>query len=308
MSKGIIIKGRRITTPVVLSTYGGHWGTGLMPIALSPRYVKFMNLIRETGTTQLAKSSTAYCHRGKFLWYDPRTWKNVQPIGRNRRSLLNSFGHTNLGLSLNLRFIRIAIVWGFKVIVNFAPDFSKSSEEVIAEALFAVAISKKILGDYFVAIEIVPSCGNRKYCVSATAGPTADIIRAIKKVFPEIIVMVKKNKDHKTEDVIEWEMAGMDILHGINTVFFETVYPGWESPLADVGGGCISGEDITKIALEDNLKSRKATKAFMIFGGGNMTVDDIQRCFDCGADSASICTVASIDTPEAEKIIRMFNS
>jgi len=308
MSKGIVINGKQVATPVVLSTYGGHWGTGLMPIALSPRYLKFMNLIWETETTQLAKSSTAYCHRGNFSWYDPRTWKNVQLIGRNCRSLLNSFGHANLGISLNLRFIRIAIALGFKVIVNFAPDFSKSQEEVIAEALFAMAASKKILGNNFIAIEIVPSCGNREYCVSDNAGLTADVIRAIKKAFPEIIVIVKKGMDHKTENVVEWEMAGMDILHGINTVSFGTVYPGWASPLADAGGGCISGEDITKIAFEDNLKSRKATNAFMIFGGGNMTVDDIQRCFDCGANSASICSVASIDTLEAEKIIRTFNS
>ncbi|HLN19422.1 MAG TPA: HisA/HisF-related TIM barrel protein, partial [Patescibacteria group bacterium] len=120
--------------------------------------------------------------------------------------------------------------------------------------------------------------------------------------------IVKKGINHPTEAVVEWTTAGMDILHGINAVPHGLVYPGKISPLADVGGGAISGADITKIALEDNYKSRKATDVPMIFGGGNTNVDDVKRCFDLGADAVSICTVASEDTVEAERIIRFFNT
>jgi dihydroorotate dehydrogenase (NAD+) catalytic subunit len=302
MSGRIRVNGGVSFTPVIVSTICGHWGAGLMPLVLKPDYLSFMKLVRETGTTELTKSSTFEGRRGNFIWWNPYSWKYVQRIGEG--SLLNAYAHTNLGIHFNVRMMALARNLGFDVIPNFAPDFSKPAEEIIKEALYAV----EMIVDYgFKIIEFVPSCPNRNHCVADNVEIMAECIKAVKKRWPHIFVIVKKGLQHPTEAIQEWKSAGMDMLHGINAIPYETVLSGKVSPLAHVGGGAVSGDVIREIAFEDNCKSRKVYSGPMIFGGGISNYQEILKCFKHGADIVSICKVARCDVKEAKKIIRLFN-
>jgi len=306
MGRGIVVGGNKIS-PVVISTICGHWGSGMLPLIFLPEYLFFMVLIRRTETTELVKSSTYSNYRGHFLWYDPRTWRSVQFFGKN--SLINAYSHTNLGIYWNVKMMRVSHGLGYRAILNFAPDFSKKTPEVIEEVLFAISTARKILGDIFFAIGIVPSCPNRCHIMAENVRITADCIRAIKIKYPKLAVIVKKALEQPTEAVSEWELAGMDILHGINTVPYHRLFPDRVSPLEDMGGGGISGGMISEIAFQDNCKSRLAVNVPIIFGGGIMTVDDVSRCFEYGgANAVSICTVVRCDTKEAVRIIEKFNA
>lgn len=302
MKKGIIINEEVIVTPIVVSTICGHWGTGLMPLALQPGYLSFLKLVRKTRTTELVKSSTFSNRWGNFIWWNPYTWKYVQRIGKD--SILNAYAHTNLGLNFNLEMITLARNLDFNAVPNFAPDFSKPKEITIKEVLQAVKI---VLSKGIKVIEIVPSCPNRGYCVADNPAVVTNCIRAVKKKYPQAVIIIKKGLEHSIEAVQGWEAAGMDILHGINAVLYETVFPGKISPLKKVGGGAISGTAITNIAFKDNCKTRKAISVPMIFGGGIMTRDWAFRCFDYGADAISICTVVRCNVKEAKRIVKTFN-
>lgn len=302
MKKGIIINGKNIITPIVVSTICGHWGTGLMPLAFRPEYLSLMNLIKRTKTTELVKSSTFQNHRGNFIWYDPRTWKYVQRIDHD--TLHNAYSHSNMGIDFNVKMMAIARKLGYNPIVNFAPDFSKEPQDVISEVLHAVEVA---VSYGFYVIEIVPSCPNRAHCMVNNIRVTADCISAVKKRWPNVILIIKKGIQHPTEAVREWELAGMDILHGINTVPWKIIFPNQISPLQTVGDGAISGAIIFPIAFPDNCKSRKVISVPMIFGGGIGNATQAFQCFDNGANAVSICTVGRCDIPEAKRMIWKFN-
>ena len=302
MKKGIFIDGKLIITPITISTICGHWGTGLMPLAFRPDYLSFLKLVRDTGTTELVKSSTYEFRRGNFIWYDTYKWKYAQKIGQN--SMLNAYSHTNLGIKTNAKMMAIARNLGFNVVPNFAPDFSKETEDVIAEALYAVEMAA---ANGFMIMELVPSCSNRNYDIKKNIIATANCIKAVKKKYPEVTIIIKKGLQHPTEAVQEWEKAGMDILHGINAVSYTNIFPNKTSPLQNVGGGAISGTIIAETALEDNIKSRKAYSGPMIFGGGIGNVDQALKCFDCGANAVSSCTGVRYNMPEAKRMIKKFN-
>ena len=302
MKKGIFINGKLIITPITISTICGHWGTGLMPLAFRPDYLSFLKLIRETKTTELAKFSTYKFRRGNFIWFNPYKWKYAQRISHD--SMLNAYSHTNLGIEINAKMMAFARNLGFNIVPNFAPDFSKNVDGVFEEIRFAV---KLIIKYGFRIIEIVPSCQNRKYDVKKNVDSMAICLRRIKAKYPQLIIIVKKGLQHPTEAVQEWELAGMDILHGINAVPYANILPNKISPLQNVGGGTISGTIVTEVALKDNIKSRKAYSGPMIFGGGIGNVDQALKCFDCGANAVSNCTGVRYNMPEAKKMIKKFN-
>jgi len=273
MKKGIFIKGERIISPVAISSIGGHWGLGLMPLALSPIMMFFMALVRKTGTTQMIKSSTRRKHQGNFIWYDPRTYRFVQNTGPE--SMLNAYAHSNEGIDINFLAARIVRDFlGFDIIPNFAADYSKSSEEVAAENVYAADVAVK---QGFKVIEFVPSCPNRSHCITENIKVSADSVKAIKRKYPNLIVIMKKGIQHPTEAAQEWETAGVDIIHGINAVPYDMIPSRKISPLQDVGGGGYSGSMITEIAFKDNLKTRKVISTPMIFGGGISSIEQTQK-------------------------------
>lgn len=99
----------------------------------------------------------------------------------------------------------------------------------------------------------------------------------------------------------------MNIIHAINTIPWKIVYPDKVSPLADVGGGGVSGGPAKNLSLEYNGGLRKRIKIPIITGCGVTSLDDVERFKDIGANSVSMCTIVRRNPEEATKIIRIKN-
>ena len=100
---------------------------------------------------------------------------------------------------------------------------------------------------------------------------------------------------HPYEFAQELERLGVKAIHGVNTIPYAMVFPGDHlspSPLADVGGGGVSGGPACLAARKYNAELRKKVNLFLIMGCGVSTLEDVQSYLDLGADAVSFCTLA----------------
>ncbi|MDP2708524.1 MAG: hypothetical protein Q8O93_00510 [bacterium] len=301
----ITINGHTIST-VVTSSIMGHSGGGMFPLTLLPAYRKLRRVIRKAGIYNLTKSSTGLKHIGNFIMHDPKTWKYIQRIGHD--GLLNAYGLTNDGVEANAQKITLACRSGYRVIPSFYPQFAKSREAAIRETVESISAYRWFMGNYFWALELDFSCPNSKEKIRENITNALACVKAVRQENSTICLIAKISYVHPYEFAQELVKAGVDIIHAINTIPYNLVYPfGEQSPLADVGGGGVSGDPAKDKAFSYNHLLRKVLKGKMIMGCGIMSVDDAARYMDIGADVISICTVGRLNPKEAEKIIKKFN-
>ncbi len=114
---------------------------------------------------------------------------------------------------------------------------------------------------------------------------------------------------HEYKFAQEQERAGVDAIHAINTIPYAEVFgPKAVSPLANVGGGGVSGGPAKFRAYEYNKGLRSMVSVPLIFGCGAENADDVHRYMEVGADSVSICSLAIRQPREAIKILQEFNN
>jgi len=306
----IEIKGHRIST-VVVSSVMGHSGGGLFPYTLFPGYRQVMQAIKETGTTVFTKSSTALKNTGNFIQWNPLTWKYVQKIDED--GLLNAYGQTNDGVLVNAEKIALAIKDGYQVIPNFFPQFSQGIDQVIDDISFAVDTYRHFLGKNFWALEFDFSCHNADKEVAENMANALACVKAIHLAHPDLCLIGKVSHVHPNEFSQELVRAGVDIIHAINSIPYDRVYDdGRRSPLARVGGGCVSGGPAWSKAFLYNYLLRKALPSSvpMIMGCGVARLYDALRYLDLNNNNGavSICTVIRHDPKEAVKIIKRLNT
>jgi hypothetical protein len=102
----------REISSVIISTALGFGGDGMFPYIFLPHYRRLLRIVRSKGITISSKSSTVNKLRGKFIVFDPRTWKYIQRLPD--MSMLNSYGLTNSGVEYNAQRIAVAHNAGFK--------------------------------------------------------------------------------------------------------------------------------------------------------------------------------------------------
>jgi dihydroorotate dehydrogenase len=305
---------------VITSSIMGHSGSGMFPLTLFPPYQRLMRVIKQAEIYNLTKSSTAEKNTGNFILGNPFTWKYIQQIGEN--GLLNAYGLTNHGVRINSKGAAFACSYGFKVIPNFYPQFAKGREIAakqnkpieaglditIKATVQAIKRYSRIMEHYFWAVELNYSCPNSKEKIRENIADALACTKAVRKAFPNLIIIAKISYVHPIEFVQELVRFGADVIHAINTIPYDMVYKnGAPSPLADVGGGGVSGKPISRMAFEYNCLLRKKTHADIIMGGGITCLDDANRYFnEAGADIISICTMARLNPKEAEKIIEFY--
>lgn len=316
-----IILGNEISK-VVISSITGHSGGGMFPLTLFPSYKRLLRVVKEAGIYSLTKSSTYEKNIGNFILANPWTWSYIQRIGED--GLLNAYGLTNYGVRINSEHIAFAYKSGFKVIPNFYPQFAKGRElaarqkkppeaglEIaIQETLKAIRRYQSLMGNYFEAIELNYSCPNTKEKIKENANDALACTLEVKRAFPELIKIAKISYVHPVELAKELIKVGADVIHAINTIPYDVVYPnGPKSPLAHVGGGGVSGAPVSRMAFKHNCMLRKKIPgAYMIMGCGITSLDDARRYFEeAGADMISICTLARLNPKEAEKIIEFYS-
>jgi len=306
---------------VVTSSIMGHYGDGMFPLTLFPPYRRLMRVIKQAEIYNLTKSSTAEQNIGNFVLANPLTWNYIQRIGKN--GLLNAYGLTNYGVRINSKHIAWACISGFNVIPNFYPQFAKGREIAakqkqspetglkitIQETLMAVSKYKSLMNNYFWAVELNYSCPNSKEKIRENIADALACTKTVRKAFPNLIIIAKISYIHPIEFVQELVKVGADVIHAINTIPYDMVYKnGAQSPLANVGGGGVSGGPISHMALKYNCLLRKKINAEIIMGGGITCLDDAKRYFEkTGADIISICTLARLNPKKAEKIIEFYS-
>lgn len=293
----------RTISKVVISTALGLDGKGIFPRTLMPGYRKLLKTVSKTGTTVMTKSMTRHPRKGNFNPWNPFTWKYIQKLPNC--GMLNAYGLTNHGIVKCIkRSNYVSRINRASVIPSLYPEFSKGEDTAIYETRVAVGLLDEI-GIH--AIELNLSCLNSKEAVGKNMKSSIACVIELKKYFPWIFLIAKISIVHPYEFAQELELSGADAIHSINTVPFEMVYPDKISPLAEVGGGGVSGGPIFYDALKYNIILRKKLKIPMIMGGGVTSPNRAQFYFDQGANAVSLCTLVLRNPQTARKIVELFS-
>jgi dihydroorotate dehydrogenase len=301
----MIIAGQRRISTIVLSTALGPDGRGIFPYTLWPGYRRLLWTVRETSTTVITKSATWLPRRGNFVPANPFTWKYIRRLADG--GMLNAYGLTNEGVAAVAPEIGAACREGFQVIPNFWPEFSKGAEEVERELLAAVALYQEHLGEAFWAVELNFSCPNVPEDLACNWHDGLACLRLLQAAHPGLFVIAKISIRHPYEFAQELERAGAGALHAINTIPYELVFPPDHcppSPLADAGGGGVSGGPAFAQAYEYNKGLRPLVRLPLIMGCGVTSADGVRRYLDLGANAVSICTLALRQPAEVAKLVR----
>ena len=182
---------------------------------------------------------------------------------------------------------------GFQVIPNFWAEFGQGSEIALRETLEAAALYRRHLGEDFWALELNFSCANVPEDIACNVTDGLACVRALKGAHPDLFLIAKLSVQHPYEFAQELERVGVGALHAVNTIPYELVFPPDRfppSPLADVGGGGVSGGPAFPLAYKYNQGLRSLVRLPLIMGCGVTSLDDVKRYLDLGADAVSICT------------------
>ena len=222
--------------------------------------------------------------------------------------MLNAYGLTNHGVEVvPKRSSRVAMP-DLQVIPNYYPEFAKGTEMAIRETLESIKIYQEIMGPEFWALELNFSCPNAKEAIAENVNQGIACVRRVRRDFPELFLIAKISMVHPFEFAQELERLGVKAIHGVNTIPYAMVFPEDRfppSPLADVGGGGVSGGPACSAARKYNAELRKKVNLFLIMGCGVSTLEDVQSYLDLGADAVSFCTLALRRPGEAAKIIKI---
>jgi len=298
----ITIKNQTIPS-ILTSSFAGHDGDGMFPLSLLPSYRKLMKIILETGSGNITKSATRWPHIGNFRLLKPWTWRCIQNIGN--RGMLNAYGLTNPGVEAIAPKIARAIAKGFKVIPSFYPQFIHGQAKAIEETGQAIEIYHHYMEFSFWVLELNFSCPNSAEKIKENMADAVALIKDIKQKYPWLCLIAKISFVHPQSFAQELVSAGVDIIHAINTIPHDLVYPDARSPLADLGGGGVSGGPIFRQAYEYNKRLRETLPQSvpMIMGGGVSDVSDAEKYYCIDAKAVSICTVCRLIPKEAERIV-----
>lgn len=304
----MIRAGDRQLSTLIISTALGVEGRGMFPYTLLPAYRSLLRAVRETGTTVLTKSATRHPRRGNFILANPFTWKYIRRLPDG--GMLNAYGLTNPGVEKAAPRIAAACRAGLRVIPNFWPEFGRNLEFTIKETLEAVNLYRQYLGPDFYALELNFSCPNVPEDLACHTSEAATLVQALKKACPELFLIAKISVNHPYEFAQELEKLGVGAIHAVNTIPYELVFPPDRyppSPLAQVGGGGVSGGPAFALAFKYNAGLRKRVRVPLIFGCGVMGPEEVQSYLHLGAKSVSICTLALRAPRKVGKMLYDYN-
>lgn len=305
----IKLPGKHRISSVLISTAFGHSGSGFFPYLLFPSYTYLLERVQATRTTVIAKSATLQRRIGNFNHWKPWTWRTVRRLTEG--GMLNAYGLTNGGVHHCAKKILTSHDMGIQVIPNFFPEFSHGASVVTAETIDAVGIFSSILGKNFWALELNFSCPNSGEDFTKFTHDACLIVEKVKFTHPKLIIIAKVSMLHPHQFSIDIKRAGADVIHAVNTVPWSAAYPGISSPLADFGGGGVSGPPAHELAFPYCFGLRHKIEGPMIWGCVANTHSDVDVIFNEFGDeknSVSICTAAIRNTGVATEMIKRFNS
>jgi dihydroorotate dehydrogenase len=291
---------------VVISTALGPSGRGIFPYTLLPGYRRLLRAVQDTGVAVFTKSATRHPRRGNFVPLNPLTWRYIRRLPGD--GMLNAYGLTNAGVEAAALQIKAACDSGLRVVPNFYPEFAKGAATATRETLETVKIYQERLGAAFWALELNYSCPNSAEEIKENVAQALACTESVRRQFPALSLIAKISLCHPYEFAQELEKLGVSAIHAVNTIPYELVFPlGPPSPLADAGGGGVSGGPAFELAYRYNAGLRKQVTLFLIMGCGVTGRAEVQKYRDAGADAVSLCTLALRNPGEAVRIVRHYN-
>jgi dihydroorotate dehydrogenase (NAD+) catalytic subunit len=298
---------------VILSTIGGHYGSGMMPYSFDSGYNHLMGNLEGSGTAIFSKSATFNPRVGNVVMRRP--WTAFQYIKRiGDRGMVNAYGLTNPGVKKCAQGIAKSIKRGYNVIPNFYPEFVKDGQErlgaAIQETLEAIRCYEFLIGDAFWAIELNFSCPNSEEEIAENMRQVLQCLTAVRRSFPGLIVIAKMSWVHPIEffeEIAHHKLA--DALHCFNTIPYQLVFgAGQRSPLKNGLGGA-SGGPIRKPCFDQNVQVAKRVNLPIIMGGGVpvSSLDLVKPYFGIGAGAVSVCTDVAYLPCDALSLVHHYN-
>jgi dihydroorotate dehydrogenase len=294
----------KVISKIVISTIG-EFGMGMIPYVFYKSYWEFM-LAAKKNTTQLTKSFTALPHTGKFIKWNPLTWKYIKRIPGD--GIANAYEHTNPGAVICAKKIKRSHKWGFKSIVpNYYPDFSKPYAEMLQETLTVIEMLYETLGSDFFALELKLYCPNIRQDLEENIRLSTMLVSEIRKHYADLLLIIKVNYQHPFELSQEMERLGVYAIHAINAINHKLIFKDCPNPLG-LEDCAISGAPIKPYSLAYNRGLRKKIQTpILMMGGGIMSTTDAREFLDIGADSLVICSMVAKHPREARLLIEIHN-
>src|SRR4030042_3594775 len=223
----------------VISTACGYDGRGIFPYTTHRDYGDMIRTANVTGTTRISKSMTRYERSGNFHLLRPWTWKYIQSLGDD--GMLNAYGLTNKGGEKHSREIIQGVAAGETLIPNFFPEFGQGKEQAKADVFDVIANYRWRMDDKFWALELNFSCPNTKECIADNVENAVWLVKQVKRYFPKLIIIAKISLVHPLEFARQLRGAGANILHAVNTIPYNLLFPDKVSPPHTARGGGVSG-------------------------------------------------------------------
>jgi dihydroorotate dehydrogenase len=296
---------KRMFSFFVITSIMGHGGDGFLPFMIYPSYRKFVKFVRENGIIVISKSATLYQWTGNFVWWKIWTWWLIQMLGVD--SMLNAFNLTNGGVWVCAKKILKACQKGFNVVPSYFIQFKDlSNEQAIGNTLTAMWIYQKVLGRFFWAIEFNLSCVNSGEDLMAIMEKQLRCIEEVRKRYPWLVIIAKVGIDHPSWFIKKLKEAGVDVIHAINTILFNKLFPGKTSPLQKAGGGGVSGGQIRENALLCCQNIREITDEWVIMAGGINELEHAEMFVRLRPDFLSTCTGARINPDKTIEMMKAY--
>ncbi|CUU09593.1 MAG: HisA/HisF-related TIM barrel protein [Fimbriimonadales bacterium] len=235
--------------------------------------LRWLGILNPHDFAIVVKTLTLKPRRGNLRWYAP--WRCVRLIPGGT---VNAVGLTNPGVDWWIRtcYPRMKRM-RLQIVVSV---FAENAAE-------AQAFAGKLKPLEIAAIELNASCPNVPH-ESAVAH-----VRALAEALAESghPLIVKVGYDQPYTEIARAVEGVAEAIHAINAVPWRMVFPDKPSPLANLGGGGVSGEPIRPMVREAIRRLRETTHLPLIAGGGIYTLQDLEELWALGARAFSIGTL-----------------
>lgn len=221
----------------------------------------------------VVKTLTLKPRKGNLRWYKP--WECVRLIPGGT---VNAVGLTNPGVDWWIKTCLPRMQrMGYRAVASVYPENEGEAFE-LAHRLKSRSIA---------AIELNASCPN--------TGHLTDKVEAVVRMASALQgaghpLIVKLSYDQPFVEIAQGLEGIAEAVHAINSVPWNTVFPGKRSPLESLGGG-VSGEPIRAYAREAVASLVQRTRLPVIAGGGIYTLQDVEAFAALGAQAFSFGTL-----------------
>lgn len=235
--------------------------------------LRWTNHLDVTLFTSVTKTLTLHPTKGNWRWYNP--FRCLRFI---HGGVVNAIELTNPGID-----------W-WRREIGYSVDSSRISLIVsIFGELDELAEMTKILNDFDLAgVKINASCPSAKNDILRNTGKVIKSCEIVKKN-SRLPVILKISVAHDVEKIVN-EIDGIVEAIAINSVPWNIAFPSHQSPLANLGGGGVSGKAAQPFTWNLVEKLSKST-SIPIIGPSISNFDDMEKVRKIGAKAVSFGSI-----------------